>query len=155
MATPDKPIMTAQGQNNSRLLLFPDKVRIERKGLNSMIIQGMAGDKDIAISTISAVQFKKSGTFTSGFIQFSFSGAKQSFAGMISPMRNENTIMFNSKHQPEFEAIKNEIEKRINNPAPNPTFSSIGDLEKLAELRDKGVITQEEFQAKKKQILGL
>ena len=33
--------------------------------------------------------------------------------------------------------------------------SNIGDLEKLAELRDKGVVTEEEFQAKKKQILGL
>ena len=33
--------------------------------------------------------------------------------------------------------------------------SSLSDLEKLAELRDKGIITEEEFQAKKKQILGL
>ncbi len=29
------------------------------------------------------------------------------------------------------------------------------ELEKLAGLRDKGIITEEEFQAKKKQILGL
>jgi len=29
------------------------------------------------------------------------------------------------------------------------------ELEKLAGLRDKGIITDEEFQAKKKQILGL
>ena len=29
------------------------------------------------------------------------------------------------------------------------------ELEKLGELRDKGIITQEEFQAKKKQLLGL
>jgi hypothetical protein len=36
----------------------------------------------------------------------------------------------------------------------SPT-SSIDDLEKLAELKDKGVITQEEFEQKKKQILGL
>jgi len=32
--------------------------------------------------------------------------------------------------------------------------SNIGDLEKLAELRSKGVITEEEFQKKKKQLLG-
>lgn len=32
---------------------------------------------------------------------------------------------------------------------------SIEDLEKLAELRDKNIITEEEFQAKKKNILGL
>jgi hypothetical protein len=29
------------------------------------------------------------------------------------------------------------------------------ELEKLSELRSKGIITEEEFQAKKKQILGL
>jgi predicted Zn-dependent peptidase len=29
------------------------------------------------------------------------------------------------------------------------------ELEKLAELKDKGIITEEEFEAKKKQILGL
>jgi hypothetical protein len=32
---------------------------------------------------------------------------------------------------------------------------AISDLEKLAELKNKGVITEEEFAAKKKQILGL
>lgn len=37
----------------------------------------------------------------------------------------------------------------------NPSTSSIGDLEKLAELKDKGIITQGEFEQKKKQILGL
>jgi len=35
------------------------------------------------------------------------------------------------------------------------SISGIGDLEKLAELKEKGIITQEEFDSKKKQILGL
>ena len=41
--------------------------------------------------------------------------------------------------------------------SPNPTAndSGINDLEKLADLRDKGIITPTEFEAKKKQILGL
>ena len=33
--------------------------------------------------------------------------------------------------------------------------NNLEDLEKLAELKEKGIITEEEFQAKKKQILGL
>lgn len=32
---------------------------------------------------------------------------------------------------------------------------NLAELEKLGELRDKGVITPEEFEAKKKQLLGL
>jgi hypothetical protein len=41
--------------------------------------------------------------------------------------------------------------------APNikANNSGIDDLEKLANLRDKGIITPDEFEAKKKQILGL
>ena len=34
-------------------------------------------------------------------------------------------------------------------------FSSADELKKYAELKDQGIITEEEFQAKKKQILGL
>jgi hypothetical protein len=41
--------------------------------------------------------------------------------------------------------------------APNPSANNSGlnDLEKLADLRDKGIITPDDFEAKKKQILGL
>ena len=41
--------------------------------------------------------------------------------------------------------------------APNPAAgnSGLNDLEKLADLRDKGIITPADFEAKKKQILGL
>ena len=44
----------------------------------------------------------------------------------------------------------------LNNGSNNITKSNnLEDLEKLAELKEKGIITEEEFQAKKKQILGL
>lgn len=41
-------------------------------------------------------------------------------------------------------------------PAPEPaTPDYISELKKLAELRDMGILTAEEFEAKKKQLLGL
>ena len=40
------------------------------------------------------------------------------------------------------------------NPEQNSN-SGVGDLEKLADLKEKGIISQEEFDKKKKQILGL
>jgi histidinol phosphatase-like PHP family hydrolase len=36
-----------------------------------------------------------------------------------------------------------------------PEEDYLAELEKLAELRDKGILTDEEFEAKKKQLLGL
>lgn len=43
-------------------------------------------------------------------------------------------------------------------PAPTPapsTDDSVEQLKKLAEFRDQGILTEDEFTAKKKQILGL
>ena len=37
--------------------------------------------------------------------------------------------------------------------APEPEY--VGELERLAQLRDQGILTDEEFEAKKKQILGI
>jgi hypothetical protein len=38
---------------------------------------------------------------------------------------------------------------------PEPEPSYLDELERLAGLRDKGIISEEEFEAKKKQLLGL
>jgi crotonobetainyl-CoA:carnitine CoA-transferase CaiB-like acyl-CoA transferase len=40
-------------------------------------------------------------------------------------------------------------------PAPAGEASYLAELEKLGELRDKGIITDAEFEAKKKELLGL
>ena len=37
--------------------------------------------------------------------------------------------------------------------APEPEY--VGELERLAQLRDQGIITNEDFEAKKKQLLGI
>ena len=55
------------------------------------------------------------------------------------------------------QAKLNEFMDLVKSFAPNveANNSGINDLEKLAGLRDKGIITPTEFEAKKKQILGL
>jgi len=40
-------------------------------------------------------------------------------------------------------------------PASDDTNTQIAELQQLAQLKDQGILTQEEFDAKKKQILGL
>jgi Short C-terminal domain len=37
--------------------------------------------------------------------------------------------------------------------APEPEY--VGELERLSQLKDQGIITDEEFEAKKKQVLGI
>jgi len=38
-------------------------------------------------------------------------------------------------------------------PAAAPEY--VGELERLAQLRDQGILSEEEFEAKKKQLLGI
>ena len=50
----------------------------------------------------------------------------------------------------EWERLINDLKNQ-----PSQSKSNLDDLEKLNELRQKGIITQEEFEAKKRQILGI
>lgn len=50
---------------------------------------------------------------------------------------------------------RKEYYRKNNIPLTAETVSNLDQLEKLAELKDKGVISSEEFEAKKKQLLGI
>jgi len=140
--------------NNGILELEEDKIRIKRKGFIALLSHGAKGDKEIMIDHISSIQFKKVG-ITSGYIQFAFLGGTEAKGGLLQAGQDENTITFTKKQQPDFEAIKSMIEERMTKGKAPSESSSISDLEKLAELKEKGIISEEEFNAKKKQILGL
>ena len=66
----------------------------------------------------------------------------------------------NVKQQPDFEELRDAVEDAIR-ALPEDIEDSeapalgLDELEKLAYLKDKGIITAKEFEAKKKQILGL
>jgi hypothetical protein len=63
--------------------------------------------------------------------------------------------MFNVWQKNAFTAIRDAIDNRLANLSNNSQVAMFSDLEKLSELKDKGIITEDDFNAKKKQILGL
>jgi hypothetical protein len=67
------------------------------------------------------------------------------------PMTEEDQAALNQAPQPAAESPAAPAQT----PAPSGTPSYLEELEKLGELRDKGIITDEEFEAKKKELLGL
>ena len=81
-------------------------------------------------------------------------------SGPLTASVNENSITFNVKQQPDFEELRDAVEDAIR-ALPEDIEDSeapalgLDELEKLAYLKDKGIITAKEFEAKKKQILGL
>ena len=65
----------------------------------------------------------------------------------------------NGKQQRSFEELKRQIEtaqRQLSAPtAVAPAASSMDELEKLAGLKDRGIVTEQEFEQKKRQLLGL
>ena len=88
--------------------------------------------------------------------------AQKSYWGMggNSAIQSDNVITFQSKKFDLFqeavkigrELINKSHSQNVQNSQNEPNYS---ELEKLAELKEKKIITQEEFEAKKKKILGL
>ena len=151
----EKILKSAKGVNGT-LELLENRVRIKRKGALSLMLHGLKGDKEILIKQISSIQFKKASNFTNGYIQFAFLGGTEAHGGLLQATQDENTVVFNKWQMSAFEEIKSILEeKMVESTKEVKSGSSLNDLEKLAELKDKGVITEEEFEAKKKQILGL
>jgi hypothetical protein len=126
--------------------------------------QGHKGEKEISIEQISSVQFKKNGLATAGYISFAFVGGHETKRGIVDAVNDENTIMFGKKAEANFLRAKDLIDeyreqRRVPAPIAGVEAPSSGggldDLERLADFRDGGIITPEEFESKKREILGL
>lgn len=134
---------------NGEVDLFEDRIRIRRKKSK--------GDKDILLTHISAIQYKRAGTFVPGYIRFAFSGSQEWRGDKFAIANDENSVKFLIGQAPAFDDLKARIESLIEQGPPPPPRAALtlADLEVLGRLREQGVVSAEEFEAKKKQILGL
>lgn len=140
---------------NGTIVLTKDGVLIKRGAKGFLLGGGMLrGDKTIPYSSIVAVQLKKAG-MTAGYLQLTLKGGSEAKSGLMQSTTDENTVNFHARKNKDFLEAKEKIEAKISQSAGGNQQGSSGadELEKLASLKDKGVISQEEFDAKKKQIL--
>lgn len=116
------------------------------------------GEKTIPYSSIVAVQLKKAGALA-GYIQLTLAGGSEAKKGIWESTSDENTINFHNyrENNKRFEEAKRIIEQRViaTRSGVVQQKSDAYELAKFAELRNKGILTEEEFNQKKKQILGL
>ncbi|MBR3863391.1 MAG: SHOCT domain-containing protein [Clostridia bacterium] len=156
-------VYALNGGVGDRLHVFEDRVVIQHKGVLNFFAMGIKGDKTLYYSDITSVQFKKPG-ITAGHIQFSIPGGVESSGGVMDASRDENTITFNGSA--EIIAYAEEMVKYIDAKISEykrakggativQAPSKADELKKYKELLDIGAITQEEFDAKKKELLGL
>lgn len=145
---------------NGQLYVYENKIEITRKGVWAFAHQGLKGTKTIPISAIKTIQVKKTG-LTQGYIQFGVLGGVENRGGLQAANYDENTVTFgNAKDNKTATQIKEYIENLMYNNSKTKSnivqaTSDADELLKFKKLLDDGVITQEEFDAKKKQLLGL
>ena len=138
------------------LTLYEDRVTIEPKGIGKLNKGFFKGKKEILIDSISAVQFRPGGSMINGYLQFTLAGGNESTKGILDVTKDENSIIITKKQNKDAEFIKDKIYElkaaRAGGGQVRST-SNFAQIKELKELLDMGAITQEEFDAKKSELL--
>lgn len=156
----EKTVYEFDGGVGDILLVYEDRVVLRHKGVLNFFAMGIKGDKTLYYADITSVEYKRSGVLA-GHIQFSIPGGNEHTGGVFSSASDENTITV-SKNEEIAEKVVSYINNKIkeykarkNSETFIQQVSSADELKKFKELLDMGIITQEEFDAKKKQLLGI
>ncbi len=146
---------------NTTLTVYDDCVSIKPKGVLGLMSKGIAGERKIYYADITSVTFQKSSALLSGFMEFYFAGnnTKKQGGGLFAGTNNENRVTFYNKYLNEMIKVNDYIQNKIGNknqPQQQPqNVDAAAEIKKFKQLLDDGIITQAEFEAKKKQLLGL
>jgi hypothetical protein len=83
--------------------------------------------------------------------------ARQSYRTMARMQRRRSYVQSRVGTKEDFSSREEPAEAAAAAPAPAaaPEPEYVGELERLSQLRDQGIITNEDFEAKKKQLLGI
>lgn len=155
-------VYSIDGVRGRHIEVYEDKCVISTKaGLGSFLTGNISdGEKTIYYMDCIGVQFKKSG-LQIGYLQL------ETASGLMNNRQsnffNENSFTFdttkvsNDKMEEVASYVKKKVEeaKAAKNAPVQAAISPAEELKKFKELLDMGVISQEEFDAKKKQVLGL
>lgn len=156
----DGIIYDVTGSRGRRLIVFEDKVIIKTSVTAGSILTGNVsdGEKTIYYADCIGIQFKESG-LQLGYLQLETASALMN--NKASNFFNENSFTFegsvlNGQMQEIADYIRAKIEEcKKQKRGETAAVSAADELKKFKDLLDMGVITQEEFDAKKKQLLGL
>jgi len=145
-AAPILQVTSHDEGRNATVTLYPDRIeRVKEKAFRALS-SARQDTEIIPIRAISSVQAKKHGLRTN-----------------VTVFASGNTIDFRIAHQ-EAQRFKEAIMQLVlagppsmssSPPAAPPALDVADQIRRLGELRDQGLLTDEEFVAKKKQILGL
>jgi hypothetical protein len=148
--------------HNGQIKFDGETVSITREGFFGRVGQGRS-TKNLPIRSIGAVQFKPATALMNGYLQFSVQGEvsqrnNQLGSRVGNAAKDENSVIFTKKQQAEFQELSDALTEAVRTAHQPQTVVAAPDLadqlHKLAGLRDSGILTSEEFEAKKADILS-
>ena len=157
-------VYSIDGVRGKHIDIYENKCIIKSKVTFGSLLASNAtdGEKTIYYKDCVGIQFKPS-KFTIGYLQFETASGMMNNGG--SNFFGENSFTFDTTviSNEKMEEIANYVRKKIDEiktagDRPSTIVNAISpaeELKKMKELLDLGIISQEEFDAKKKQLLGL
>jgi DNA-directed RNA polymerase subunit RPC12/RpoP len=146
--------------NLDTLKLAGDTISICKRGWANALASGMNGERTIQIPSLTSVQMKPAALLTPGYILFSYAGSKPFMGGVIDATQDPDAFLFGTDQNRDVAEFKTLVEKKMREarqpaPANNSKGNSLADeLRSLAELKQQGILSQEEFDAAKKKLLA-
>ena len=153
-------VYSIDGANGKHIDVYVDKVVIVTKASFSTFAVGnhFDGEKTIYYRDAIGIQFKMAGSFTMGFLQIETASSQMN--NRSSNFTSENSFTFAKGDNGIMEEVAEYVKQRVDaiksgSETSSKAFSPADELMKFKDLLDAGVISQAEFDAKKKQILNL
>ncbi len=165
-----EPIVVFQGSgrtgSHGRMELYEDRVMIIKSKEKGMLRAALgqtgaaSGDRTVFIDQISSVEVYPGGFIDPGYIRIIISGASvEAKYDSRNATKDPNAISFTKKEDAQLaNQFKDKVEElratSRKGVAPQMQASPADELRKYKQLLDDGIITESEFSAKKKELLG-
>ena len=158
--------------SNGILTVYEDRAVISRNTINGVLYQGVKGEKSFFYSSLSSIEYKKPSFIANGYIKFITAGTidHQQNAGLFGissskSLKDPNTLIITYSEKTVnianeiYEYVLNKIRQSKTNDVSTQNnivnnTSCADEILKFKNLLDKGIITQEEFNKKKKELLN-
>ncbi len=163
------PLMQVKSRTGSSLVIYGDRAVIKRKGLDALAGGGHKGDTVFYYKDLTGIDYKKPTMLVTGYIHFIIAGTVPlgkdwgPFGTYNESLKDSNTYIFaasTKRANDETEKIYKLLLEKIDEAKSEKvsvveSFSAADEIAKFKNLFDQGVISEYEFEEKKRQLLNL
>ncbi len=140
------------------LIVYEDRIVIKHSGILNTLVGVTNGEKTIFYTDLTAIKFATPKLLSSGYIQFTIMGNSE--ANAVYSSGQENAIVIKKKNYTgEVQQIIDYIQEKIkvckSNTQNSNNSNAADEILKYKKLMDEGIITPEEFEKKKIDLLNL